>query len=763
MVSKYECSSKFIGGYLKPHRTDTTNGQALPLDASLRTIIVFVQFPDENPLTDNSYWPIGYPPIIKDSLLAPIRLNSGNYWNTYNEGSQRLSDYYQEVSRGKFHVTGITRHYIFDHNRSWYNATTMNNEVYTKLKADLSINWIDYDKWKYLSPGNYSYEGDGNLDMIMMVRRTNPGDAGFAGLDGIDFEIDPINHIWIRNGFSQNGSGTVQQGNLGNPVQPHSYDRFLGILIHEYGHFLFGPHSDIGIMTSRGGNSIHDLFYSPFEKYKLGYINPKEVVFAENSSYSIGDISCRYTNNEVLKVPINGIEYFLIENRRKISKWDVKMLGDTARLNMSFNSGEYGKGVYIYHHQSINLEYPGGQDQECADGLWNWEISGTAIPDWQVSATLPLLKRFELPSIVKNDDGRWAMLGKDGITANNPGGDAVYFSLGVRNTIVNSSGTDKVYTNFPQYWTSREQWGDRLDAWNIGYNEIFSPCSNPNTKDWANNATGIFIYYNNLNNGIANIKVYKVSSEITELEILALTPPSRPMGIVVDYYLEGENYMRPRITWNHNMEPDMLRTNLKKKYKIWRAKQTSMSYVPTNYTYLDTISIDSGTAPSYIDVSITALGSAWPGMGSTSEYPIRYKVQAIDKYADSSVRSDFGMAIGLIPNIGCSSCADGPDNFINEEGIPIEFNLYNNYPNPFNPSTSIRFDIPSDNFVDIKVYNVLGMEVVTLVNEFRKAGSYVVSFNGANLSSGIYYYKIKSGSQSGAGEFEKVRKMMLIK
>ncbi|MCY7360757.1 MAG: T9SS type A sorting domain-containing protein, partial [Ignavibacteria bacterium] len=139
------------------------------------------------------------------------------------------------------------------------------------------------------------------------------------------------------------------------------------------------------------------------------------------------------------------------------------------------------------------------------------------------------------------------------------------------------------------------------------------------------------------------------------------------------------------------------------------------------------------------------------------------KVQAIDKYANSSVRSDFGMAIGLIPNIGCSSCADGPDNFINEEGIPIEFNLYNNYPNPFNPSTSIRFDIPSDNFVDIKVYNVLGMEVVTLVNEFRKAGSYVVSFNGANLSSGIYYYKIKSGSQSGAGEFEKVRKMMLIK
>jgi len=101
--------------------------------------------------------------------------------------------------------------------------------------------------------------------------------------------------------------------------------------------------------------------------------------------------------------------------------------------------------------------------------------------------------------------------------------------------------------------------------------------------------------------------------------------------------------------------------------------------------------------------------------------------------------------------------AEGPDNLILTNDIPKEFNLYNNYPNPFNPSTSIRFDIPSDNFVDIKVYNVLGMEVVTLVNEFRKAGSYIVSFNGSNLSSGVYYFKIKSG------EFEEVRKMLLIK
>ena len=65
--------------------------------------------------------------------------------------------------------------------------------------------------------------------------------------------------------------------------------------------------------------------------------------------------------------------------------------------------------------------------------------------------------------------------------------------------------------------------------------------------------------------------------------------------------------------------------------------------------------------------------------------------------------------------------------------------------------------------VTLKVYDVLGNEVVTLVNERKNPGSYKVEFDGSNFSSGVYYYKLKAGSQSGAGEFEQVRKMMLIK
>lgn len=76
-------------------------------------------------------------------------------------------------------------------------------------------------------------------------------------------------------------------------------------------------------------------------------------------------------------------------------------------------------------------------------------------------------------------------------------------------------------------------------------------------------------------------------------------------------------------------------------------------------------------------------------------------------------------------------------------GVPRDFMLEQNYPNPFNPSTKISFVIPDDGFVKMKLYNVLGQEVATLVNTSLISGSYVVDFNGAHLSSGIYVYKLE--------------------
>ena len=95
--------------------------------------------------------------------------------------------------------------------------------------------------------------------------------------------------------------------------------------------------------------------------------------------------------------------------------------------------------------------------------------------------------------------------------------------------------------------------------------------------------------------------------------------------------------------------------------------------------------------------------------------------------------------------------------------INNEFMLYQNYPNPFTPTTKIEYAIPKDNFVNIKIYNLLGKEIMSLVDDLKKAGRYEISFDGSNLPSGVYYYKIKAGSPREAGGFEQVRKMLLIK
>lgn len=88
---------------------------------------------------------------------------------------------------------------------------------------------------------------------------------------------------------------------------------------------------------------------------------------------------------------------------------------------------------------------------------------------------------------------------------------------------------------------------------------------------------------------------------------------------------------------------------------------------------------------------------------------------------------------------------------------PSEFKLYENYPNPFNPTTNIRFAIPKSGFVSLKVYDLTGREISSLVNEFRQAGDYSVNFNASNLTSGVYFYTLKTES------FSATKKMMLIK
>ena len=100
---------------------------------------------------------------------------------------------------------------------------------------------------------------------------------------------------------------------------------------------------------------------------------------------------------------------------------------------------------------------------------------------------------------------------------------------------------------------------------------------------------------------------------------------------------------------------------------------------------------------------------------------------------------------------------DVPNAVEQGSGMPAEYHLYQNYPNPFNPSTTIRYSLPESGEVTVKVFNMLGKEIATLVNGRKSSGDYKVDFNAANISSGMYFYSIRTEN------YYQVRKMVLLK
>ena len=137
------------------------------------------------------------------------------------------------------------------------------------------------------------------------------------------------------------------------------------------------------------------------------------------------------------------------------------------------------------------------------------------------------------------------------------------------------------------------------------------------------------------------------------------------------------------------------------------------------------------------------------GQGTTTEthfYTYEDKNVAVGSYSYRLKQIDFD---------GSSKYYDLSN--VVEVSSPYTYSLSQNYPNPFNPSTKISWQLKNDGFVTLKVYDQLGKEVATLVNEERPAGSYEIEFNASSLASGVYYYRISSGN------FVDTKKMILIK
>lgn len=199
-------------------------------------------------------------------------------------------------------------------------------------------------------------------------------------------------------------------------------------------------------------------------------------------------------------------------------------------------------------------------------------------------------------------------------------------------------------------------------------------------------------------------------------------------------------------------------------YNVWRNINIERD-ISVSYTSLRWNGVSAPASASGSDISISVpLGdsaASGGGIGSTDNFPnlgtVGAKCDIAEILVYNTVIPDSGrLTIEKYLSDKYNIVITGVDNYQNKS-IPESFDLYQNYPNPFNPSTNIKYSIPKSSLISIKVYDIIGNEIKTLVNEEKQIGTYELTWNAANLPSGVYFYRIQAGS------FVETKKMILLK
>ena len=489
-------------------------------------------------------------------------------------------------------------------------------------------------------------------------------------------------------------------------------------VVHEYGHYLFGAqHTAVSGLMSGSPYEYYGTTYamSAWEREHLGYINPSSVF--DGYSHNLTDYA---STGDAIKIPISSGEYLFVENHQRLGNI---YYDDIIYSGIPISQG---KGIYVWYVQNGDT-YPPSVWALTADGSWNWTFAGndTLFGFNSPPPILPGVNRSSrnlyLPNIVNCAPYN---IGEPGHGDRNP---FAQYPIGT------SVGYAQIWESVNPLTKKREItrniMGDSTDAFRSGYNNLLTPWSNPSTTKYINGSPSptnisLQILANSGNN--VPVRVY-----LTQTNALSL-PPSKPQNLKVT---SDPIHANAVLTWEANKEPDMNSGS----YKIYRT--TSSGGEPGTFSFVTSINAFNGSTPvtTWTDENWTA------GSGSLKLF---YKISAVDNTAQESNLSEYDWI--------------NYDLFVQKKNITNNsvnagFSLGENFPNPFNPETVIKYSLAVDSKVSIKVYDLLGSEVADLVNETQSSGLHSVKFNGSNLPSGVYLVRMTSGS------FSDSRKIVLMK
>jgi hypothetical protein len=689
-------------------------------DDTLKVLVIFCNYNDENydPGYENpnyvylKYWPKNEyltKPSWADSVICPT---TTNVWN------RSLTGLYRDGSMGKFWLIGdvFPSLVILDSKESYaYPNKGVGYAVRQALESvDDSVNFADYDKfdpWDFDNDNNLR-EPDGIVDFIfIMMRLTNGGSIdgesymGVAQLGGLNGHFgkdeygNSITEIELDGKLIKSyfpGCGCITEVN-----SPWN----IGYASHEFGqHYTYGAVHTYGMGSYNiGGFNLASAYDREYEGWSEGPTYSP----TSNTSFTLGDF---IMTNDYAKI-VRGNNTFYLENRRRFSYYASNDYINWKWFNPepSLKPHQSDSMLVIYRYFSST-----SFDIESANGNWNWQMCDNDYKTFYYSNTFNLF--------FPDEPNRY--------------GGASTFAL--EHVNIKDENCQNYSFGTGSYMGA---YGDSNTCFDVGYNDVYSPWSNPPLPVNSSNDSLTIEIAGRDHNGNLIVNVY--FTNITDAK------PSKPQGLQIDWSACINDAKYPQLTWQHSLEPDMLQPYTPpfdtKRYTIYRAYAQINEGVPINYTAIATENFNASYPPVWTDFNAAVECNEQ----SAPEYDVFYKVQAIDNTNLTSCLSDYVSTQVLKIQEG--------DNFGRTPDNPKSYSLSQNYPNPFNPITTIKYEIPKDQFVTIKIYDILGREMLTLVNEFKKSGYYTVMFNGNNFASGVYFYRIV------AGEFNSVKRMVLIK
>jgi len=578
---------------------------------------------------------------------------------------ESLSGWYHVMSHGNLQIIGDVYKYVPQHPRSYYHRNSAATGNNRRGMGFLSREVIDYFD-PIVNYANYD-----NLDPSDFDR-----DGSFNEPDGI------VDMIILAYRFFD--SREIQQyptcQNPPPPPQPNPNIAFQGIAALDWcGDFFPLTRDGKQIRGRFPGSGIVSELYTPSEipllAHEIGHY-----LWGGDHYEQLGLYGNKKGNNAFEQLQMGWISPEVINTTSSRALSDFLSSGYALRIPIA-GTNEF---FLLENHQMVNVY----------DTFPRWH---TGPPLFPAAPGILVLHCRNLTTFGGNSPDVECADGRFNYTFNPP-------DAPIKGSSNASNGYDELDIWYITAIAQRSQYpngsfgnpGNSDDTYALGYNTVFSRWSNPNTKRFATSPIeDMGFEFTSLNGLHANVTVYIGDPENAS--------PAKPQDLTAT---AGGIYQPVVLNWNANLEPDL------SQYKIYRAWNYSSTPPTSGYDLIATLAAYDGGSPvtSYTDYETFAYPSSWW---------VHYKMKARDTTGKESVYSNtasYNAVLYKIPTGG-------------DEVVVGDYSLGQNSPNPFNPQTEIRYELAEDSHVSLKVYNVLGEEVRSLIGEEQLAGSYWVRWD----------------------------------